>query len=43
VRFPADSGGIRPEIRYTYQAKYAYFKTAGGAFQQAATPIYLLT
>lgn len=44
VVMPQDSNGIRPEIRYEYQQKFAYFKrSAGGTIQRADTPIYLLT
>ena len=45
VRMPAaTSNGIRPEIHYEYQAKYAYYKrSAGDPIQKAETPVYLLT
>jgi len=43
VRMPADRNGIRPETRYTYEAKYAYYKTSSGGFQQASSPVYMLT
>lgn len=44
VMMPADKNGVRPEIRYEYQPKYAYYKrSSGGAIQQSDTPIYLLT
>lgn len=42
VKSPSDVNGIRPEKRYSYAPKYAYYKNASGSFQQAATPIYLL-
>lgn len=41
---PADEQGIRPETRFEYSPKYAFYKrSAGGTVQQADTPIYLLT
>lgn len=44
VVMPADANGVRPEIRYEYAPKYAYYKrSAGGLIQQADTPVYLLT
>ena len=43
MRMPADRNGIRPETRYTYDPKYAYYKDSTGAYQQAPSPIYLLT
>ena len=43
VRYPAALSGIRPEIRYSYTPKYAYYKGAGGVFQSAPSPVYVLT
>lgn len=44
VRQPADITGVRPETRYTYEPKYAYYKkTNGSYFEQASSPVYLLT
>lgn len=44
IVMPANQAGIRPEIRYEYQPRYAYYKrSAAGAVQQADTPVYLLT
>lgn len=44
IRMPADQNGVRPEIRYEYQPKYAFYKrSAAGALQQADTPLYLLS
>jgi YD repeat-containing protein len=44
MRMPADPQGVRPEIRYEYQPKYAYYKrSAGGAVEKADAPLYLLT
>jgi hypothetical protein len=37
---PADPSGVRPQIRYTYQQRYAWILTAGG-YSQAATPVWL--
>lgn len=36
-------GGVRPQTRYTYAQRYAWVKNAGGAFVQAAAPIWVLT
>lgn len=38
---PADENGVRPQIRYTYGAKYAWLQSGGG-YSQASTPIWLL-
>ena len=44
IRMPANSTGRRPELRYEYQAKFAFYKrSARGAVQQADSPIYLKT
>jgi YD repeat-containing protein len=43
IRKPADSTGVRPEIRNTYTAKYATYLASAIAMQRAATPVYLLT
>lgn len=44
VRMPADRNNVRPEIRYEYQPKYAfYMRSPGGRLQKADTPIHLLT
>lgn len=43
VTGPADKFGIRPQTRYTYEQKYAWLKNAGGSFQQAGSPLWLLT
>ena len=40
---PAGSNGIRPETRYTYQQKYAWYKNSLGNLQRAKQPIWLLT
>lgn len=40
---PADRNGVRPQIRYTYEKKYARYKTDGGSYQTANRGIWLLT
>ncbi len=42
VRGPAVNG-VRPETRYTYAQRYAWYKNASGSFVQSANPIWLLT
>ncbi len=37
------TSGIRPELRYSYSALYAWSKNPAGTLVQAATPIYLPT
>lgn len=41
VRGPA-VGGVRPETRYSYGQRYAWIKTSGGGYQQAASPVWVL-
>lgn len=36
-------GGIRPQKRYAYVQRYAWIKTSGGGYVQAATPVWLLS
>ena len=36
-------GGIRPQKRYAYVQRYAWIKTSGGGYSQAATPVWLLS
>lgn len=43
VRLPADRNGVRAETRYTYEPKYAYYKTSANGYQKAASPVYMLT
>lgn len=43
VTGPADSNGIRPQTRYRYEQKYAWYKNASGNYVRAATPLWLLT
>lgn len=43
VTGPADKFGIRPQTRYYYEQKYAWFKNASGSFQRANSPLWLLT
>lgn len=40
---PADANGVRPQTRYIYAQRYAWIKAASGGYQQAATPIWVLT
>jgi len=40
---PADSAGVRPQVRYTYTPLYAKVKNSAGSLVNAATPIYKLT
>lgn len=40
---PADVNGIRPQTRYFYSKKYAYYKTSSGNIAKSSTPIWLLT
>lgn len=42
ITLPPDENGIRPQTRYTYQQKYAWYKNASGSFQRADSPIWLL-
>jgi hypothetical protein len=43
VTLPADVlNGIRPETRYTYAQRYAWYKNASGSVAQAATPIWVM-
>lgn len=43
IRKPADSNGIRPEIRNTYTPLYATYRVSALAMGPAPTPVYLLT
>lgn len=40
---PADNNGVRPQTRYFYSQKYAYYKNSSGAITKSSTPIWLLT
>lgn len=40
---PAGRNGVRPEARYTYEQKYAWYKDSSGSFQRATQPVWLLT
>jgi hypothetical protein len=43
VRLPPDKNGVRPETRYDYQPKYAfYLRSAGAQPQRADTPLHVL-
>jgi len=35
--------GVRPQTRYTYAQRYAWFKNGAGTYVQAANPIWVLT
>lgn len=35
--------GVRPQTRYTYQARYAWVKNASGTTVQEAVPVYVVT
>ena len=35
--------GVRPQTRYTYAQRYAWFKNGAGSYVQAADPIWVLT
>ncbi|WP_379553560.1 hypothetical protein [Qipengyuania sp. DGS5-3] len=39
---PADSSGIRPQTRYTYAQRYAWFKNSSGSYRRASTPVWVL-
>lgn len=43
VTSPADANGIRPQTRYSYTQKFAWFKNASGHYARASTGIWLLT
>jgi len=36
-------GGVRPQTRHEYAQRYAWIKTSGGTYVQAATPIWVRT
>jgi YD repeat-containing protein len=40
---PPDAAGVRPQVRFTYTQRYAWYKNSSGAVVQAATPIWLLS
>jgi hypothetical protein len=42
VTAPADKFGVRPQTRYTYEQRKAWYKNASGNFQQDLNPIWLL-
>lgn len=35
--------GVRPQTRYTYAQRYAWFRNGAGSYVQAANPIWVLT
>jgi hypothetical protein len=42
VTLPADANGIRPQTRYAYGQRYAWYKNASGSIVQAAIPIWVM-
>ncbi|MGA0603533.1 RHS repeat-associated core domain-containing protein [Caulobacter sp. KR2-114] len=40
---PAAAGAVRPQVRYSYTAMYAWYKTGAGVIVQAPSPVYRLT
>jgi len=40
---PPDNAGVRPQTRYTYTQRYAWYKNSSGTVVRAATPVWLLT
>jgi YD repeat-containing protein len=36
-------GGVRPQTRHEYAQRYAWIKTSGGSYVQAATPVWVRT
>ena len=43
VTLPPDDAGVRPQTRYTYTQRYAWYKNSSGTVVRAATPVWLLT
>ena len=43
VTQPADNKNVRPQTRYRYEQKYAWYKNENGTLEKADTPIWLLT
>lgn len=43
VTGPAGANGVRPQIRYSYTALYAWYLNSSGSYVQAPTPVYKLT
>lgn len=43
ITLPADKDGIRPQTRYFYEQKYAYYKNSSGNIVRASSPVWLLT
>jgi YD repeat-containing protein len=41
VTSPSDVNGIRPQVRYGYAQRYAWYKNSSGSVVQAAAPIWL--
>lgn len=42
VTLPADEDGVRPQTRYTYAQKYAYYKKNSNSVVAADTPVWML-
>ncbi len=40
---PADANGVQPQTRYAYAQRYAWIKNSSGGYQQAASPVWVLT
>lgn len=43
VTLPADSNGVRPQRRFAYTQRYAWYKNSSGSIVQAPSPVWLLT
>jgi hypothetical protein len=43
VTLPADNNGVRPQTRYTYEARNATYKIDGNTLKQSPKPIWLLS
>ncbi len=41
VPSPVDGTPVRPQVRYTYEPRFAWYKNASGTVVQAATPIWV--
>ena len=39
---PAGDSGVRPQTRYSYVQRYAWYKNASGSMAKAASPIWVL-
>lgn len=43
VTKPADNNGVRPQVRYYYEQRYAWLKTSAGGYARASAPVWVLT